>query len=235
MRWIAGIFVIASCGRFDFDVVSDAGVRLDAGVPDAGTGMLLHFAFESDGLLHDRAAGHDATCTECPIQAAGRVGVGAASFDGTQCLHVADAPDLRPSSFTFAVWVLLPMIQSSSPFARPYQGATSSVNTFEVFDDLVSRYGIGVGTTSVKGPLTAGVWHHLAGTYDATSLVTFVDGSAGTPQPVGQVVSYAADDILIGCDEDTGVLFNKVKGLIDDVRLYDHALTPGEVAALASM
>jgi hypothetical protein len=91
--------LLAACGRLDFAPYD---------VPDAppdDSSLHVHLTFD-DGTFHDSSGyGHDATCGgACSTPIGGHVGAGAMAFDGTQCLHIADAIDLRPPAFTFAAW-----------------------------------------------------------------------------------------------------------------------------------
>jgi hypothetical protein len=154
---------VTACGRLDFDPGLDSSA--DAPVADAApSGLLLHFAFESDGLLRDRSTGHhDAVCaTTCPGSAAGRVGAAAASFSGGACLEIPDATELHPAAFTYAVWYRPDVSGLATAFGRPFNGATTGMNTFEAFSDTSDVWKVAVNTTAINAPLDHGAWHHLA-------------------------------------------------------------------------
>jgi len=77
----------------------------------------------------------------------------------------------------------------------------------------------------------SGVWSHIAGKRDASGNVTlYVNGvpQADTDFIVGLINS--SGDLLMGIDHN---LNNDFTGAIDDVRVYDRALTDGEIAILA--
>ena len=85
--------------------------------------------------------------------------------------------------------------------------------------------------------ITAGAWHHVAGTYDGTNMQLYVDGQAwGNPYACSGAISAMpaegflaigseAGRVVCGCDR-------YFKGLIDEVTLYYRALSPSEVAGL---
>ncbi len=83
-------------------------------------------------------------------------------------------------------------------------------------------------------------WHHYALVYDGTQtgnanrLKGYIDGVAQTLAFTGTVPSSSADsgDFTIGRDPGSGARSN---GLIDSVRLYTRALTPGEIGALSAL
>lgn len=229
-----------ACGRVDFDpTFGSTGDARDDDAPSADaqpSGLLLHFPFEADGLLRDHAAGHhDAACaTTCPVSAPGRVGAAAASFSGGACLEIADATELHPAAFTYAVWYRPDISSLATAFGRPLNGATAGTNTFEAFSDPTDVWKVAVNTMSVNVPLDHGVWHHLAGAFDGDTLTMYVDGVAqSTPRVVGPA-SYGPDSLTIGCDVNSGVHSNSATGLVDDVRLYDHALSAAEMMLLVN-
>jgi hypothetical protein len=84
--------------------------------------------------------------------------------------------------------------------------------------------------------VTDGTWHLLTGVYDqsAGSLAIYVDGAVEGTVLGAAAPSYGNDPFLIGGVAVPGSgPVNHHKGLLDDVRVYDHALSSGEIAALA--
>jgi hypothetical protein len=83
-------------------------------------------------------------------------------------------------------------------------------------------------------------WVHCAGTYDGTNMIVYVNGVAGTPSPVesGNINYTWGEHFLIG------VYWTPIPGqtqwwlpyagLIDDVGVWDRALSAGEVAWLGA-
>ena len=235
MRAVLLLVIGAACGRVNFDPLADGSVGDDADLEPSG--LRLHFAFEADGLLRDRSTGHhDAVCApSCSLPVAGRVGAGAAGFDGTQCLRIADAAELRPLAFTYTLWFRPSTSGTLSAFGRPFHGDTAATNTFEAFLDNGDLWKVAVNTMAANTPTPVGPWHHLAGVFDGNIIALYLDGAPqGTPRTVGPA-QFAPDDLYIGCDLNSGTLSNHVIGTIDDVRLYDRALTPAEVAAIAAL
>ena len=74
--------------------------------------------------------------------------------------------------------------------------------------------------------LPLNTWTHLAGTYDGTTMRLYVNGvQVGTRAQTGNVAA-SARTLRIGGNSIWGEYFN---GLIDDVRIYNRALTPAEI------
>ncbi|HSD90782.1 MAG TPA: LamG domain-containing protein [Kofleriaceae bacterium] len=229
MRWFA-VLALSACGRIGFDATNLDSNPDDATPPD----LVLHAAFDSDGLLLDRARGHAMTCSTCPLQVAGRVGE-AASFDGTGCLVIADALDLQPTSFTLAAWASSVTLPLSTVISRPLNGATTAENTWMLYIGGSSNWLLELnGVDVLSAPAVAGGWHHLAATYDGTVATLYLDGSVIAGPTAVAVPQYASGNVMIGCDLDLGMIVGNWQGLIDDVRLYSRALSAGEIATLAT-
>lgn len=228
------MLLLVACGRGNFQECGSAG---DAATgPQAGLRVLL--AFDSDGLLVDHSGNHhDATCSgNCPLAIGGHVGDGAAAFDGTSCLYVADAPDLRPSAFTFAAWALNgpPTPTLYSVMWRAYNGATTDNDAFGIgLDQTRPAWVITVAGVGPMGPIPVG-WHHYAGVFDGATITAYLDGAVvGSPMASGAL--YGPDPITIGCQIDNGADSHWMSGSIDDVRFYDRVLAADEVAAIAAL
>ena len=89
------------------------------------------------------------------------------------------------------------------------------------------RQANGSDYTSVAAPLAPDKWVHVAATYDGTTLAFYIDGkqadSVAAPQPYDNTNPF-----YIGGDPGCGgrVWFT---GMIDDLRIYDQALSAGDL------
>jgi hypothetical protein len=227
VRWLCCI-ALAACGRVGFDP-RDAP---DAAVPPDPR-LRLHLPFDGAGpaLIADRF-GHATDCAGCPMPTMARDGTQAATFDGTACVRVADAADLRAEVFTYAVWWrTTTAAQDTTVFSRPEASETNVTNTFELFlfqDGLE----ILVHRVSVRQPIPLDAWHHVAATFDGMTYRAYLDGAllderAATPFAV------TANDLKIGCDRDLAIDRGFFIGDIDDARFYDAVLDDTEIAGLA--
>jgi len=76
-----------------------------------------------------------------------------------------------------------------------------------------------------------GLWHHLAGAYDGTQLKLYVDGlQQGTTDHTG---SIGTSDFAVDIGRNSEHTDRFYKGLIDDVRIYNYALTEDEIVSLS--
>ncbi len=99
-----------------------------------------------------------------------------------------------------------------------------------LMDDLPTRYDLATPT----GSLADTNWHHLALTHDGIMLRLYIDGvqrASLQPASLLKVDTNPDREVFVGKDP-WGKTFN---GDIDDVRLYDRALSASELLALASV
>ncbi len=229
--------LLGACGRIGFDPLSTRDAEGgDATTADgSGSGLLLHFAFEADGLMKDRATGHDATCTTCPVTSAGvRSGTTSARFGGAACLLIPGA-DLSPPVVTFALWTKQADQRASSLFGKALMGATQIKNSLELYS-LTGSSSIFVtaGGTTIQVSSGIGAWHHIAAVFDGSKLTAYVDGVLDSSQAGLPATLYAADPFRIGCDQNRGVEESYFVGDLDEVQLYGRALSAAEIQVLAT-
>lgn len=84
-----------------------------------------------------------------------------------------------------------------------------------------------------SGAVTMGVWHHVAASYDGSTWRLYLDGNLDAEKAAD--ATPRADSIQhfgIGAALDsTGTPAGALEGAIDEVRVWDHARTPEEIAA----
>ncbi|WP_437818474.1 LamG-like jellyroll fold domain-containing protein [Sorangium sp. So ce1078] len=89
----------------------------------------------------------------------------------------------------------------------------------------------GVGQhVSVEAPAVANAWAHLAGVYDGAALKLYVNGALAASTPASGTLQQSTRPIVIGGHP----AWNAYDGLIDEVRLYQQALSSAQVAQLAA-
>jgi hypothetical protein len=88
------------------------------------------------------------------------------------------------------------------------------------------------GGENVEGeaPLPLGEWSHLAGVYDGVSLRIYVNGKPVGNKRCPKPPSAGRGPLVIGASPNGS---NRFEGMIDDVEVYNRALTETEVAAIA--
>ena len=129
-------------------------------------------------------------------------------------------------------------------------GSASSFNAFSTrFDGGTNTVGLVFDAYDLPGFTyvmpSINVWHHIAFTFDGTKLAIYIDGvsvfSSVVPNTAPwsstpyTVINTAASTALVvgGLGMGTWCSTCFLHGAIDDLFIFDRALSPGEVAALA--
>jgi hypothetical protein len=75
-----------------------------------------------------------------------------------------------------------------------------------------------------------GEWHHVAGTYDGSELKTYVDGILGVTVAHVGLIDVQTHNLTIGNNsQESGRFYD---GAIDEVNIYDRALSKAEIRFL---
>ena len=98
--------------------------------------------------------------------------------------------------------------------------------------NFIDTAGSGSHTVATDNPLP-NLWHHLAVTYDYASGCgkVYVDGVVKRTSLLGKFTPKTASDIYIGSRPSQP--FDRFCGLLDDIRIYDEALSDGAIASLS--
>ena len=165
------------------------------------------------------------------VSASGKVG-GAFNFDGTVHVRVPDHAALKPEQFTAEAWVF-PTAQDIDPhtiIARGDTGKTWDLRLTNNYPQFWSHGGQGL-----EGPsaIPLNEWTHLAISFDGTIKRLYVNGAkvASSDKPVALVYD-AAVPVTIGSEWASSASSARFKGRIDEVALYNRALTEDEVFSI---
>jgi hypothetical protein len=211
-------------------------------------GLVLYLPFDTpptNGVVYDESgAGNHGRVEGAQWVPEGRLG-GAYQFritNLTDRIVIPDSDSLDVQQVTVAAWINTPDTDGfwnrilDKDFRKGYdlclggdwrgKGSRGKL-VFEVN---------GMGMHSDR-PVGDGRWHHVAGTYDGKFKRLYVDGEpkqvkAERPGPI----TRNSWDLCVGnstVDYGTGE-FLGFDGLIDEVRVYNHALSNDEIKALAT-
>ena len=82
------------------------------------------------------------------------------------------------------------------------------------------------------------LWNHITAVYDGSYVKLYINGQLDQQSSATGVIKTNNDNLSIGNNEhlllEHGVESRKVTGLIDDVRLYDRALSASEISIIAN-
>ena len=77
-------------------------------------------------------------------------------------------------------------------------------------------------------------WYHVAATYDGSILTTYIDAQLESAAQMTGNINSTNIDLEIGQMLPDEIAYN-FRGEIDDISIYDQALTPDEIAALSGI
>jgi hypothetical protein len=199
-------------------------------------GLVASYGFEEgtgSSTIDNSGRGHVGTISGAAWTTAGRSGKGL-SFDGVNDLvTVADAADLDLTlGATLEAWILPTMVDGWRTVAL--KEAVGELAYALYASDEGSRPAMLAridGTTSAAAspdPALPNVWRHLAGTYDGATLRLYVNGIQVGARALIGVINATASPLMIGGNSVWNEFF---AGTIDDLRVYNRALSPNEILA----
>ncbi|HEY6866003.1 MAG TPA: LamG domain-containing protein, partial [Candidatus Eisenbacteria bacterium] len=209
--------------------------------PDAGPAGLVGWWPMDEGtgtIAHDLAQGLNAGLFNGPTWVTGVEG-GALSFDGAN--DYAQVPaDSRldiTSAITIAAWIRPARVATQDVVKKAVNGGTdgyelalsSAGKVFLRFNQKTSADTYRLN--SVASYPIDGTWMHVAATYDGATMKMYVNGALDGSVAKTVTIATNANALGIGAQSD-GVRW--FQGALDDVRLYNRALSAGEIQALLS-
>ena len=186
-----------------------------------------------DGNANDIEGVNHGVLTGGATVTGGMVGQ-AFSFNGTGAyVNVAHDPTLNLSNFTLEAWVnpgqlleftwqplIAKEIEPTPPSLWLYR------NTVEVWVGPLDQ----PAAASATG-LALNSWHHLVATYDGSNIKIYIDGALDVSAPYTATTPTNTNPFTIGGAFEGGSP-SFFQGLMDEVSVYNRALTAGEVEAI---
>jgi Concanavalin A-like lectin/glucanases superfamily/Chitobiase/beta-hexosaminidase C-terminal domain/IPT/TIG domain/Fibronectin type III domain len=213
-----------------FSNIASAATGAASGTP----GLVAAYDFNAgSGTTVADASGNGNTGTimNATWTTSGKYG-GALSFNGTNAqVLINDAASLHlTTGVTLEAWVN----PSSAPTGWQDVIYKALDNYYlEAGSTNSNKPGAGVLLTSSAEPLAYGTaqlaastWTHLAMTYDGTTLKMYVNGVLASSTAQSGTITTSTNALQIGGDTTYGQYF---KGLIDEVRVYNIALTQAQI------
>jgi hypothetical protein len=89
------------------------------------------------------------------------------------------------------------------------------------------------GSTPARTPIKPDIWYHVTATYDGSVFKVYLDGEeVGVSEP-GLSLTKGQKDVFIGAY--CGGYAYGFEGVIDDVKIYDYALSPAQILKHAKL
>ena len=243
-------------GTIESEVIVDKQVQEEyAGVLDITSGLKGYWTFDADatdssaegndGTLHGDAAIDTTDSTDI-------IGEGKLSLDGIGdyvdlSTHTGDYSGI--SEGTIAGWVNLTATSNRTIFDIGDGAANSNYVSFFVNNGQLRVTILDGGSTVLdvesSATINDGTWHHVAFTTSSSGNQLFIDGlqltgGALTYNTGSSATTTFIDDLntvtntTIGAFQDVGIS-GEFQGLLDEVRVYDRALSSSDVAELTNL
>ena len=208
---------------------------------DLSDGLIAYFPFT--GNADDAGGnGYDGTVYGGAALTADRFGMAESAyyFDGVNdYIDIGNNESLQPlDSFSVMAWVMLDSLSSNFAHIVSMSGAVPNGFTGYAIQARGSAVYFSLGNGSngyyhaVKGNvIEAGKWYHLAGIYSGSTQSLYINGEEVRTIESGEY-TQTSNSLNIG-RMPTGV--NYTQGVIDEVRIYNRALSSAEIAQLAAV
>ncbi|HYF51877.1 MAG TPA: LamG-like jellyroll fold domain-containing protein, partial [Planctomycetota bacterium] len=197
--------------------------------------LIAHWKLnEATGTRASDSSGNDnhGTLVNGPVWSPGRL-EGGLKCDGiNDFVESPNKPSLNPAAqLTLSAWVNMAELNATS---KAVIAKTSSLGAQYCLVILPKgRLRATVANSGVSGVtvLAPGRWYHLAVTYDGVALKLYVNGVLDSSVAKSGAMTDCGANVRVGQGTGTESLY--FSGTLDDVRIYNQALTAGEINGLA--
>ncbi|MFC1632359.1 LamG-like jellyroll fold domain-containing protein [Candidatus Omnitrophota bacterium] len=197
---------------------------------------------ETSGSLAADASGNGINATlqgnASWLPSGGRVD-GALSLDGSDDYALSsDHSMLDSAHLTVAAWIYHDTNQDGWRVIATRQMGTGNAEHYflglcnnELRWMVRTENGVS-GHTTAMPTIFPGQWVHLAGTFDGQAVRGYVNGVEVFSYAHSGSIAADSNGICIGAGNNSGTWVEFFDGRIDDLRIYNYALTAAEIAAL---
>lgn len=201
---------------------------------------------ESDGrILHDSSGSYNGNLSDTASFVSGGISGNAlhVSLEANGYVDMGDVLPMQNTSFTIVAW-----IKTTSGIIDDYSHIVAKHEAFTRNGYNLSQSRLGVGPRYNKAAFTSGdlppaaigtsrindgKWHQLVGVYKVNgSKLIYVDGAPSEGTGPNQTIEPNRAGFMIGGVYINGKPTGRFTGLIDEVQVYDHPLTPKEIDSL---
>jgi hypothetical protein len=202
--------------------------------------LVGQWSFEGN-LLDSSGNNNNGTATGIVGYAPGRFGQALDLSAGDGFVTIPNSPSLQTPNFTVAYWAYLNFAQNPVIADKRNPGDSSSAWQVDIAGNSAGQYVQGClfnpsncwysSLSSPLSPTPVGNWTHVAVTYDGATINGYANGILVFTASSSNLPGNATADILLGRAADGG---NQFYGLIDELQIYDGALTAAQVYLLAN-
>jgi hypothetical protein len=197
---------------------------------DEGAGVIVR---DVSGRSHDGIVMGDHQWSEGPP------GFGSAlGFDGAGFVEILNEPAFDVTDvLTVAAWVNVGAV-SANWTAIVTKGDSawrlSTITRQPRFHFAVSDPAVGAHWINGSTVVPLGQWHHVAGTYDGSFIRLYIDGEEDPASPVAYSGPISVNNWPVVLADNAEVPDMAFVGRLDDVRIYNCALSSADIQALVA-
>jgi len=143
---------------------------------------------------------------------------------------------LEPVNITISLWAKAESFSGYGLLTKDTTAATGDFSYSVKYDPsnpypFLGSYRIGASnrTVTTGTQISTSVWHHFVSSYDGTTIKTYIDGVATSTGAYSGSISYGSAPFLLGYFGYGGIYFD---GLIDEITIFDSALSSSSVSAI---
>jgi chitodextrinase len=209
--------------------------------PTPAEGPMAQYAFENN--TNDTSGnGNNGTAVGSPTYSAGKIGQAINLNGSSQSVDIGSRPSLNMgANVTVAVWVwtntthLGTIVRHGDINTSPYvdYGLVKDNGVISGAGKLCFQIGTTAGIRNLcsTAAVSDNAWHHVAGTWNGATMQLYIDGALNTSMAESGTPANVNDTTTIGRNQSFGEYFN---GKLDDLRIYNRALTGSEIQSLAN-
>lgn len=182
------------------------------------------------------ALGANSAVGQCPTDAGATL-----HFTTGRFAKAVSSPSLRPTSaVTLEAWVRADNLDAGQiGIAGSWDDQAGANRTWVLWilnqhpQFVISHNHVDAPRASSPTALSTGVWHHLAGTFDGSSIKLYVDGTlASEVASAGSLATNTRPFYVGRTDTGGGGLIDYFPGTIDNIRVWNVARTAEEIQTL---
>lgn len=152
----------------------------------------------------------------------------ALSFDGTGLVSIPDNNSIDlTGSMSISAWFYASSANEGSLVAHTASNGGLGWELDSRSGGVVQLFLDNHGGTSPT--YTAGRWNHVVGVYNGSTITVYLNGIPGTPSSYSGNASAVTTRMGIGSRDNNGAFNYKFTGKIDEVKVYNYALTADQV------
>jgi hypothetical protein len=206
------------------------------------SGLVAWYA--GDGNANDSQGSNNGTLmgsgTTFPV---GEVGE-AFSFSGSGYVSVNNSTSLNPSAMTIDAWVKATNSSNESSLVNKFQhnDGTSSDDSYYLGINpgggpgkLRWQFQTPAGDFILDSPtvnIFDGQFHHVAGTYDGSLMIIYVDGQIVASRSANGAIQTTTTPVYLGAAIDNGATARYFIGQLDEIDIFNRALTQTEIQSI---